>query len=54
MSAATSYELDDPMSIDVSFITGAEATLLASARAGDSAAFECLVMPHRDSLLLHN
>jgi RNA polymerase sigma-70 factor (ECF subfamily) len=32
-------------------MTSQEATLLASARAGDPAAFECLVMPHWDALL---
>jgi RNA polymerase sigma-70 factor, ECF subfamily len=51
MSAATSYELDDSATIGTPFIKGKEATLLASARAGDPAAFECLVMPHRDGLL---
>jgi len=51
MSAATSYQLDDPGSIGSPFITKEEATLLASARAGDSAAFECLVMPHWEVLL---
>jgi DNA-directed RNA polymerase specialized sigma24 family protein len=51
MSAVTSYELDDSATIGTPFIKGKEATLLASARAGDPAAFECLVMPHRDGLL---
>ena len=51
MSAATSYELSDPASIATPSITEEEATLLISARAGDSAAFECLVMPHWDALL---
>ena len=51
MSAATSYELPDPASIGSLSITEEEADLLASARAGDSAAFECLVMPHWDALL---
>lgn len=51
MSAATSYELNDPTTIGPPFVTAEEATLLASARAGDSAAFECLVMPHWDALL---
>ncbi len=45
MSAATTYERNEP-----SFIPNEEAALLASARAGDSAAFECLVMPHWDAL----
>jgi RNA polymerase sigma-70 factor (ECF subfamily) len=51
MSAATNYELKDTATVGPSFITSAEAVLLASARAGDSAAFEGLVMPHRDALL---
>ena len=51
MSAATNYELNDAATVGASFITSEEATLLASARAGDSAAFECLVMPHWDALL---
>jgi RNA polymerase sigma-70 factor (ECF subfamily) len=51
MSAATSYELYDAATVGPSFITTEEATLLASARAGNSAAFECLIMPHRDALL---
>ena len=34
-----------------SFVTEAEEDLLASARAGDAAAFESLVMPHRDAIL---
>ncbi len=51
MSAATNYELNDAAIVGPSFILGDEATLLASARAGDSAAFECLVMPHCDALL---
>jgi RNA polymerase sigma-70 factor (ECF subfamily) len=50
MSAATSYELNDAASIGPLFIASDEATLLASARAGDSTAFECLVMPHWDAL----
>jgi RNA polymerase sigma-70 factor (ECF subfamily) len=51
MSAATHFELNDAATVEPSFITGEEAILLASARAGDSAAFECLVMPHWDALL---
>lgn len=51
MSAATNYELNHAAIIDPSFITSEESTLLASARAGDSTAFECLVMPHWDALL---
>jgi RNA polymerase sigma-70 factor (ECF subfamily) len=60
MSAVTNYELNDAGTVEPSFITSEEATLLASARAGDPAAFECLVMPHWASLLratqriLHN
>jgi RNA polymerase sigma-70 factor, ECF subfamily len=60
MSAARNYELNDIAGIGPSFITSEEATLLASARAGDSEAFECLVMPHWGALLrvtqriLHN
>lgn len=46
MSAATNCERDETFRIP-----NEEATLLASARAGDSAAFECLVMPHWDALL---
>ncbi len=46
MSAATNDERNE-----TSFIPNEEATLLTSARAGDSAAFECLVMPHWDALL---
>jgi RNA polymerase sigma-70 factor (ECF subfamily) len=52
MSATTNYELNDAATVGPSFITTEEATLLASARAGDSAAFECLVTPHWDTLLL--
>jgi RNA polymerase sigma-70 factor (ECF subfamily) len=51
MSAATNYELNDRATVGPSFITNEEATLLASARAGDSAAFERLVTPHWDALL---
>jgi RNA polymerase sigma-70 factor (ECF subfamily) len=51
MSAATNYELNDAATVGHSFITSEETTLLASARAGDSTAFECLVMPHWDALL---
>ena len=51
MSAAKNYELNDAATVAPSFITGEEATLLASARAGDPAAFEGLVMPHWDALL---
>lgn len=51
MSAATNYELNDAATVGGSFTTNEEATLLASARAGDPAAFECLVMPHWGALL---
>src|SRR5208282_2470776 len=51
MSAATNYELNDAATVGPSFITSEEATLLSSARVGDSAAFECLVMPHWDAFL---
>jgi RNA polymerase sigma-70 factor (ECF subfamily) len=51
MSAATNYQLNDAAAIGPLFITSDETALLASARAGDAAAFECLVMPHRHALL---
>lgn len=51
MSAGANYELNDVATVGSSFVAGQEATLLASARAGDPAAFECLVMPHWDALL---
>lgn len=51
MPAAACYELNDPATIVPPFITREEATLLVSARAGDSAAFERLIMPHWDALL---
>jgi RNA polymerase sigma-70 factor (ECF subfamily) len=51
MSAATNYELNDAATFGPSFLTSEEATLLASARAGDPEAFECLVMPHWEALL---
>lgn len=51
MSAASNYELNEAVMIGAPFIPGEEATLLASARAGDPAAFECLVTPHWDGLL---
>jgi RNA polymerase sigma-70 factor, ECF subfamily len=50
MSAGTNYELNDATTVGPLFISE-EATLLASARAGDSAAFECLAMPHWNALL---
>jgi RNA polymerase sigma-70 factor (ECF subfamily) len=55
MSAATNYVPNyvphDVASLDPSFISSEESNLLASARAGDSSAFECLVIPHWDALL---
>jgi RNA polymerase sigma-70 factor, ECF subfamily len=51
MSAATNYELCDAATVGPLLITSEERNLLASARAGDSAAFERLVMPHWDVLL---
>jgi RNA polymerase sigma-70 factor (ECF subfamily) len=51
MSAATNYELNGATTFGLSFIPSEEASLLASARAGDSTAFEYLVMPHWDALL---
>lgn len=47
----TNYDLNDAATAGSLFLTGEDAALLASARAGDSAAFECLVMPHWDALL---
>jgi RNA polymerase sigma-70 factor, ECF subfamily len=51
MSSAITYERNDAGVIRSSFIGSEEATLLASAIAGDSAAFESLVMPHWGALL---
>lgn len=51
MSAATNYELNAAATVGPLFIPSEEATLLASARAGDSTAFECLVMPHWAALV---
>lgn len=51
MSAATNYQLNHVATVKPSFVPTEEATLLASARAGDSTAFECLVMLHWDALL---
>lgn len=51
MSAVTTSELNHPAGGGAPLITRKEAVLLASARAGDSAAFESLVMPHWDALL---
>jgi RNA polymerase sigma-70 factor (ECF subfamily) len=51
MSVAITYEQDDVANVRSSFVASEEATLLAAARAGDSAAFESLVMPHWDALL---
>jgi RNA polymerase sigma-70 factor (ECF subfamily) len=51
MLAATNYGLHDASTVGPALITSEERTLLASARDGDSDAFECLVMPHWDALL---
>lgn len=51
MPAAVSNELSDPATIVSPFLTREEAILLASARTGDSAAFERLIMPHWGALL---
>jgi RNA polymerase sigma-70 factor (ECF subfamily) len=51
MSAAITYERNDVGRVGPSFIVTEEEILLTSARAGDSAAFESLVMPHWDALL---
>ena len=60
MSAAITYGQNGTVDFLPSFITDEEAVLLASAKAGDSTAFERLVMPQWDTLLrvtqriLHN
>jgi RNA polymerase sigma factor (sigma-70 family) len=51
MSVAITHGGYDGVSVKSSFAAGKEATLLESARAGDPAAFESLVMPHWDALL---
>lgn len=51
MSVAMSHERNDGARIESSFVADKEARLLASARAGDSSAFESLVMPHWGALL---
>jgi len=51
VSARAAMLAQDAAPVAPAFITSEEATLLASARAGDSAAFERLVMPHWDALL---
>jgi RNA polymerase sigma-70 factor (ECF subfamily) len=51
MSVAITYEQNDVIDVRSSFVANDETTLLAAARAGDSAAFENLVMPHRNDLL---
>jgi RNA polymerase sigma-70 factor (ECF subfamily) len=51
MSVAITYEQNDGINIRSSLVANDETTLLAAARAGDSAAFESLVMPHRNDLL---
>ena len=50
MSGATIYE-QNALTVARPLIARDETALLASARAGDSAAFECLVMPHWNALL---
>lgn len=51
VSAAITYEQNDVADARSSFIGTEEVSLLASAMAGDSAAFESLVMPHWSALL---
>ena len=51
MSDGITHDRNDVANVKSSFVAGKEAILLASARAGDSAAFESLVMPHWDVLL---
>jgi RNA polymerase sigma-70 factor, ECF subfamily len=46
MSDATTYEQNYMAGVRASIASSREATLLALARSGDSAAFESLVMPH--------
>jgi RNA polymerase sigma-70 factor, ECF subfamily len=50
MSAATTCEQDRAANVRASVVSSREADLLALARAGDSAAFESLVMPHWKAL----
>jgi RNA polymerase sigma-70 factor, ECF subfamily len=51
MSSAAIYEQNNTLTVASPLIARDESALLASARAGDSAAFECLVMPHWNALL---
>lgn len=51
MSAATTYQQSNVANVISAFIASDEAELIASARAGNSTAFESLVMPHWDALL---
>jgi RNA polymerase sigma-70 factor, ECF subfamily len=51
MSAAITYEQNQVPNVGASIISSREAVLLALAKAGDSAAFENLVMPHWKALL---
>jgi RNA polymerase sigma-70 factor, ECF subfamily len=51
MSAAITYEQNPVSNVRASIVSSREATLLALAKAGDSAAFESLVMPHWKALL---
>lgn len=51
MAAALTYKHNDSPNVKASFASPEEAILLESARTGDSAAFESLVMPHWDTLV---
>jgi RNA polymerase sigma-70 factor, ECF subfamily len=51
MSAAMTDERGSIATLGPSSLTSEEEQLIASARAGDAAAFESLVMPHRNTLL---
>ena len=51
MAVARTHREHDVPNLKSSIVAGEEATLLESARAGDPAAFESLVMPHWDALL---
>jgi RNA polymerase sigma-70 factor, ECF subfamily len=50
MSEAITYEQNHVPNVRASIVSSKEATLLALAKAGDSAAFESLVMPHWKAL----
>ena len=51
MSVTITHLVHDVLNVKSSFVVGDETTLLESAKAGDPAAFESLVMPHWDALL---